>query len=143
MIVRSIGASSALVLLGGDRRLYSPRPISWSMKTWRAPYVYIAGVVVVGIFGYLISTIERGERAGVYRSARSPPCRPYSTSIFYQQMSTLLNLFVLRNVGIPGIRRVRPAPVGLVTGTVSGVQPDLDLYPEPHSGLGLHCCRPC
>jgi len=60
-------------------------------------FVYLAGVVVIGIFAYLISTGERSERAGLI-AALVLTVQTVFYFIFYQQMSTSLNLFALRNV---------------------------------------------
>ncbi len=60
-------------------------------------FVYLAGVVVIGIFAYLIKTGQRSERAGLI-AALVLTVQTVFYFIFYQQMSTSLNLFALRNV---------------------------------------------
>jgi POT family proton-dependent oligopeptide transporter len=60
-------------------------------------FVYLAGVVVIGIFAYLISTGQRSERAGLI-AALVLTVQSVFYFIFYQQMSTSLALFALRNV---------------------------------------------
>ncbi len=60
-------------------------------------FVYLAGAVVLAIFAYLISSSERGERAGLI-AALVLTVQTVFFFIFYQQMSTSLNLFALRNV---------------------------------------------
>jgi POT family proton-dependent oligopeptide transporter len=60
-------------------------------------FVYLAGLVVIGIFGYLISTGQRSERAGLI-AALVLTVQSVFYFIFYQQMSTSLALFALRNV---------------------------------------------
>lgn len=60
-------------------------------------FVYIAAVTVVGIFAWLIATGQRGERAGLI-AALVLVVQTMFYFIFYQQMSTSLNLFALRNV---------------------------------------------
>ncbi|MDE3073735.1 MAG: oligopeptide:H+ symporter, partial [Pseudomonadota bacterium] len=60
-------------------------------------FVYLAGAVVLGIFAYLISSSARGERAGLI-AALVLTVQTVFFFIFYQQMSTSLNLFALRNV---------------------------------------------
>ena len=60
-------------------------------------FVYLAGVVVIGIFAYLISTGKRNERAGLI-AALVLTVQSVFYFIFYQQMSTSLALFALRNV---------------------------------------------
>src|SRR5262249_16344978 len=60
-------------------------------------FVYLAAVAVLGIFGYLISTGVRAERAGLI-AALILTVQTMFYFIFYQQMSTSLSLFALRNV---------------------------------------------
>ncbi|MBL0163522.1 MAG: MFS transporter [Xanthomonadales bacterium] len=60
-------------------------------------FVYVAAVTVVGIFAWLIATGQRGERAGLI-AALVLVVQTMFYFIFYQQMSTSLNLFALRNV---------------------------------------------
>ncbi len=60
-------------------------------------FVIAAGIAVLGIFIYLISNGERGERAGLV-AALVLTIQTVFFFIFYQQMSTSLTLFALRNV---------------------------------------------
>ncbi|MEO7072393.1 MAG: oligopeptide:H+ symporter [Rhodanobacter sp.] len=60
-------------------------------------FVYTAGIVVLGIFVYLIRNSQRSERAGLI-AALVLTIQTMFFFIFYQQMSTSLNLFALRNV---------------------------------------------
>ncbi len=60
-------------------------------------FVYGAGVVLLGIFTYLIRNSHRDERAGLI-AALVLTVQTIFFFIFYQQMSTSLNLFALRNV---------------------------------------------
>ncbi|MEJ2384470.1 MAG: oligopeptide:H+ symporter [Xanthomonadales bacterium] len=60
-------------------------------------FVYLAGVVVIGIFAHLIATGQRSERAGLI-AALVLTVQTMFYFIFYQQMSTSLALFALRNV---------------------------------------------
>ncbi len=60
-------------------------------------FVYLAGLVVIGIFAYLIHTSQRSERAGLI-AALVLTVQTVFYFIFYQQMSTSLALFALRNV---------------------------------------------
>ncbi|HEY2347253.1 MAG TPA: oligopeptide:H+ symporter [Xanthomonadaceae bacterium] len=60
-------------------------------------FVYGAGVVLLGIFAYLIGTSHRDERAGL-TAALILVVQTIFFFVFYQQMSTSLNLFALRNV---------------------------------------------
>lgn len=60
-------------------------------------FVIAAGVAVLGIFTYLISNGRQGERAGLV-AALVLTIQTVFFFIFYQQMSTSLTLFALRNV---------------------------------------------
>ncbi|QYJ76524.1 peptide MFS transporter [Shewanella sp. FJAT-52076] len=60
-------------------------------------FVYGAGLVVLGIFIHLIRTSEESERAGLL-AALVLTLQSVFFFIFYQQMSTSLALFALRNV---------------------------------------------
>jgi POT family proton-dependent oligopeptide transporter len=84
------------VLVGGVVAVFVSAYILQHQGVARA-FVYVAGVVVVGIFAYLISIGERSERAGLI-AALVLTVQTVFYFIFYQQMSTSLNLFALRNV---------------------------------------------
>ncbi|MGB9430357.1 MAG: oligopeptide:H+ symporter [Gammaproteobacteria bacterium] len=60
-------------------------------------FVYLAAIVVLGIFVYLIRNSRHGERPGLI-AALILTIQTVFFFIFYQQMSTSLNLFALRNV---------------------------------------------
>jgi POT family proton-dependent oligopeptide transporter len=60
-------------------------------------FVYVAGVVVLGIFAYLIRNSTREERPGLIVTL-ALTLETMLFFIFYQQMSTSLSLFALRNV---------------------------------------------
>ncbi|MEO6799899.1 MAG: oligopeptide:H+ symporter [Rhodanobacter sp.] len=60
-------------------------------------FVILAGIVVLGIFIHLIKASGKGERAGLI-AALVLTIQTIFFFIFYQQMSTSLNLFALRNV---------------------------------------------
>jgi len=60
-------------------------------------FVYLAGMVVLGIFIHLIRTSEESEKAGLV-AALVLTVQSVFFFIFYQQMSTSLALFALRNV---------------------------------------------
>ncbi|WP_413490193.1 peptide MFS transporter [Shewanella baltica] len=60
-------------------------------------FVYAAGVAVLAIFFHLIRTSETSERAGLI-AALILTVQTVFFFIFYQQMSTSLALFALRNV---------------------------------------------
>ncbi|MCX4162652.1 MULTISPECIES: peptide MFS transporter [Paraburkholderia] len=59
--------------------------------------VYAAGVAILGIFGYMLTRCERSERAGLI-AALILTLQVILFFVFYQQMSTSLTLFALRNV---------------------------------------------
>ena len=61
--------------------------------------VYAAGVAVLGIFLYLIRSSHRDERAGMI-VALALVVQTIFFFIFYQQMSTSLNLFAQKNVNL-------------------------------------------
>jgi len=60
-------------------------------------FVYLAGAVVLGIFIHLIRISEPSERAGL-SAALVLTLQTVLFFVFYQQMSTSLALFALRNV---------------------------------------------
>ena len=62
-------------------------------------FVYVAGLVVLGIFIHLIRTSQASERAGLV-AALVLTLQTVFFFIFYQQMSTSLSLFALRNVDL-------------------------------------------
>jgi POT family proton-dependent oligopeptide transporter len=59
--------------------------------------VYTAGVAILGIFGYMLAKCEHSERAGLV-AALVLTLQAILFFIFYQQMSTSLTLFAVRNV---------------------------------------------
>ncbi|MEP7042187.1 MAG: oligopeptide:H+ symporter [Dokdonella sp.] len=59
--------------------------------------VYLAGFAILAIFGYMIAKGARSERAGLV-AALVLVAETLLFFIFYQQMSTSLTLFALRNV---------------------------------------------
>ncbi|MDN5923752.1 MAG: oligopeptide:H+ symporter, partial [Xanthomonadales bacterium] len=60
-------------------------------------FVYLAGLFVLVIFGWLIATCHKSEKAGIIISLVLV-IETVFFFIFYQQMSTSLNLFALRDV---------------------------------------------
>ena len=85
-----------MVLAGGVLAVFASAYILQHEGVARA-FVYLAGVVVVGIFAYLITISQRSERAGLI-AALVLTVQTMFYFIFYQQMSTSLALFALRNV---------------------------------------------
>jgi len=61
--------------------------------------VYVAGIALLGIFAYLISISKRSERSGLV-AALVLNVQSLLFFVFYQQMSTSLALFALRNVSV-------------------------------------------
>ncbi|CAD6527887.1 peptide MFS transporter [Paraburkholderia metrosideri] len=59
--------------------------------------VYAAGVAILAIFGYMLVKAERSERSGL-AAALILTAQVILFFVFYQQMSTSLTLFALRNV---------------------------------------------
>ena len=85
-----------LVLIGCVVTVFASAYILENQGVARA-FVYLAGIVVIGIFAYLIGTGQRNERAGLI-AALVLTVQSVFYFIFYQQMSTSLALFALRNV---------------------------------------------
>jgi proton-dependent oligopeptide transporter, POT family len=86
----------ALVLAGGIVTIFVAAFVFQHEGVARA-FVYLAAIVVLGIFAYLISISHPDERAGLI-AALVLTVQTIFFFIFYQQMSTSLNLFALRNV---------------------------------------------
>lgn len=87
-----------LVLAGGVVAVFASAVIleyQWLARL----FVYVAGLVVLGIFIHLIRTSEANERAGLV-AALVLTLQTVFFFIFYQQMSTSLSLFALRNVDL-------------------------------------------
>jgi len=61
--------------------------------------VYIAGIVILGIFVHLIRNAEKSERAGLI-AALVLTVQTIFFFIFYAQMATSLNLFAQKNVNL-------------------------------------------
>jgi POT family proton-dependent oligopeptide transporter len=68
-------------------------------QTLARVFVYLAGIVVLGIFVHLIRKSAVSERAGLI-AALVLTLQTVFFFIFYQQMSTSLSLFALRNVNM-------------------------------------------
>ncbi|HXH27864.1 MAG TPA: oligopeptide:H+ symporter [Candidatus Polarisedimenticolia bacterium] len=90
------GGKLGAVLLGGAVCVFVSAYILQHEAVARA-FVYLAGLAVLGIFAYLISIGRREDRAGLI-AALVLTVQTVFYFIFYQQMSTSLNLFALRNV---------------------------------------------
>jgi POT family proton-dependent oligopeptide transporter len=86
------------VLAGGVVVVFGSAMILENQALARA-FVYLAGLVVLGIFVHLIRKSEPSERAGLI-AALVLTLQTVFFFIFYQQMSTSLSLFALRNVDL-------------------------------------------
>jgi POT family proton-dependent oligopeptide transporter len=86
------------VLAGGVVVVFGSAAILENQALARA-FVYLAGLVVLGIFVHLIRKSEPSERAGLI-AALVLTLQTVFFFIFYQQMSTSLSLFALRNVDL-------------------------------------------
>ena len=87
-----------LVLAGGIGMVLISAFILQSQAVARV-CVYAAGAVILGIFVHLIRTSHRDERAGLI-AALVLVVQTIFFFIFYQQMSTSLNLFAQKNVDL-------------------------------------------
>jgi POT family proton-dependent oligopeptide transporter len=85
-------AAGAVVVVFGSAQILEDQALA------RA-FVYLAGLVVLGIFVHLIRKSEPSERAGLV-AALVLTLQTVFFFIFYQQMSTSLSLFALRNVNL-------------------------------------------
>ena len=86
------------VLVGGIGAVFVSAFVLQSQMVARV-CVYAAGVVILGIFIHLIRSSHRNERAGLI-AALVLVAQTIFFFIFYQQMSTSLNLFAQRNVDL-------------------------------------------
>lgn len=88
----------AMVLGGGVLAVGASALILENQALARA-FVWVAGLVVLGIFIHLIRKSEPSERSGLI-AALVLTLQTVFFFIFYQQMSTSLSLFALRNVDL-------------------------------------------
>ena len=88
----------AAVLAGGAAMVLVSAFVLQSQSVARV-CVYAAGIVILGIFVHLIRSSHRNERAGLI-AALLLVLQTIFFFIFYQQMSTSLNLFAQRNVDL-------------------------------------------
>ncbi|HEU4844841.1 MAG TPA: oligopeptide:H+ symporter [Burkholderiaceae bacterium] len=86
-----------LMVLGGGVVAIGCAAVILQYQSVARAFVYVAGFVVLGIFVYLIRKSEVSERAGLI-AALVLMMQTVFFFIFYQQMSTSLSLFALRNV---------------------------------------------
>jgi len=86
-------------VLGGAVCLVLAAAVILQSQTVARVCVYAAGAVILGIFLHLIRGSHRDERAGLI-AALVLVVQTIFFFIFYQQMSTSLNLFAQRNVDL-------------------------------------------
>jgi len=86
----------AMVLVGGFIALFAVAFVIQHREIAVA-CVYFAGAAILGIFGYMIAKGAKSERSGLV-AALILVAETLLFFIFYQQMSTSLTLFALRNV---------------------------------------------
>ncbi|MDL2357566.1 MAG: oligopeptide:H+ symporter [Pseudomonadota bacterium] len=86
-----------MMVLGGGLVAIGASAVILQYQSVARAFVYLAGFVVLGIFVHLIRKSEVSERAGLI-AALVLTLQTVFFFIFYQQMSTSLSLFALRNV---------------------------------------------
>jgi POT family proton-dependent oligopeptide transporter len=86
-----------MMVLGGGLVAIAASAVILQYQSVARAFVYLAGIVVLGIFVHLIRKSEVSERAGLI-AALVLTLQTVFFFIFYQQMSTSLSLFALRNV---------------------------------------------
>ncbi|RCS29051.1 MFS transporter [Rhodanobacter denitrificans] len=96
---RPVKATRALALLGAS--LVLVLLVTFILQSLLAAKicVYLAGVVILGIFVHLIRSADKTERAGLV-AALVLTVQTIFFFIFYAQMATSLNLFAQRNVDL-------------------------------------------
>lgn len=88
-----------MMVLGAGVLVVGASAVILQYQSIARAFAYIAGFVVLGIFIHLIRKSEPGERAGLI-AALVLTLQTVFFFIFYQQMSTSLSLFALRNVDL-------------------------------------------
>lgn len=88
-----------MMVLGAGVVMVGASAVILQYQSVARAFVYIAGFVVLGIFIHLIRKSEPSERAGLI-AALVLTLQTVFFFIFYQQMSTSLSLFALRNVDL-------------------------------------------
>jgi POT family proton-dependent oligopeptide transporter len=86
-------------VLGGGVLAVGLSAVILEYQSLARAFVYLAGFVVLGIFIHLIRKSQPSERAGL-TAALVLTLQTVFFFIFYQQMSTSLSLFALRNVDL-------------------------------------------
>lgn len=96
---RPLDKSKLAMVLGGGVLAVGLSAMILQYQSLARMFVYVAGIVVLGIFVHLIRKSEPSERAGL-TAALVLTLQTVFFFIFYQQMSTSLSLFALRNVDL-------------------------------------------
>jgi POT family proton-dependent oligopeptide transporter len=96
---RPLDVSKLAMVLGGGVVAVGLSAVILQYQSIARVFVYLAGIVVLGIFVHLIRKSEPSERAGLI-AALVLTLQTVFFFIFYQQMSTSLSLFALRNVDL-------------------------------------------
>ncbi|MFK3737156.1 peptide MFS transporter [Massilia sp. TN1-12] len=96
---RPLDVAKLLMVLAGSVLTVGLSAVILEYQALARLFVYVAGFVVLGIFIHLIRTSVPSERAGL-TAALVLTLQTVFFFIFYQQMSTSLSLFALRNVDL-------------------------------------------
>jgi len=96
---RPLDKGKLLAVLAGGVLTVGLSAVILEYQSLARVFVYVAGIVVLGIFVHLIRTSETSERAGL-TAALVLTLQTVFFFIFYQQLSTSLALFALRNVDL-------------------------------------------
>lgn len=92
-----LNVGKLMAVLAGGLVVVAASAVILEYREIARAFVYLAGFVVLGIFVHLIRKSEVSERAGLI-AALVLTLQTVFFFIFYQQMSTSLSLFALRNV---------------------------------------------
>jgi len=96
---RPLDVGKLVAVLAGGVVMVGVSAVILEYQTLARIFVYLAGLVVLGIFIHLIRKSAPNERAGL-TAALVLTLQSVFFFIFYQQMSTSLSLFALRNVDL-------------------------------------------
>lgn len=96
---RPLDLRKLAAVLGGALVAVAASALILEYQALARAFVYLAGLVVLGIFLHLIRSSQPSERAGLV-AALVLTLQTVFFFIFYQQMSTSLSLFALRNVDL-------------------------------------------
>jgi proton-dependent oligopeptide transporter, POT family len=94
---RPVNVRHLTMVLAGSVALAAATVFILQHKTVAVACVYVAGIAILGIFGWMLTKCDRSERAGLI-AALILTLQVILFFVFYQQMSTSLTLFALRNV---------------------------------------------